>query len=526
MAARLLDTYAAPVSPLVADYLSEKETLKPFYQFSPTMQGLKKAAENRHFKKEHRAILVERLIAQANSVEECAQPILDNIKRLEEESVYTVTTGHQLCLYGGPMFFFYKILSAINLVERLSKEGVSAVPVYWMASEDHDFEEINHLFLEQKKIAWNAQQSGAVGPMHLNGIEEVQRVIQEYFKDDHRYGEVLKRLENIFSSERTLSSSIRELVQWVFGDYGVVVIDGDDPVLKSLFAPYVEMELKGQFSNKSVSQFTDDLESLGFSGQVSGRDINLFLLDDGYRERITLTDDGYATADGEHNYSSEELLKLLEKSPERFSPNVILRPLYQEVILPNIAYIGGPGEASYWLQLKGVFDHVEVAMPVVLLRDMFLISNDAVEKKRQQLNIDYKALKQNSDDLLTELVRNEGSHEYIADKALDALDETLSTMIDEIAQFDKGLVESANAERTRILNRIQVLRKKLLRSDKTQNAIIKQRLEYILNWSYPHADPQERVHNWMVHFHDPKAVNALLEYCDPLSAQVKVVIND
>lgn len=509
---------------LIERYLAGDASLDAFYSVVPSLQGLMEAAKSRKLPKEERRILVEVLTEQAESSHYTSPKTRTNIQRLAHEEVYTVVTGHQLCIYGGPMFFPYKILSAIRLAMDLEKNGVKTVPVYWMASEDHDFEEANHIFIGSEKVVWNRDSGGAVGPMLLQGVEAFQAELREIFKDDPFKLATLDTLAEIYTPNRTLAEATRDLVHWMFGSLGIVVIDAADARLKAIFAPIVQRELTEGFSSDAVASNTAMLHESGYQGQITPRDINLFWMEEGVRERIVRSEKGFATADATKHWTSEELFKLSASSPESFSPNVALRPLYQECILPNLGYIGGPGELSYWLQLKGVFDAVDVFFPGLVLRDMAVLIDDKAQKRMQQLDLSASDVYGDREAILKAIVRKEGSHEYIVGDKAQVLKEQLSQIAAELALFDATLGESARAEQKRILKRMEVLQKKVLRADKRRHDVSARRLAEFLEATFPNAVPQERVHHWLMYTNEETRtafLSGLIDSFNPLDPQLK-----
>lgn len=518
-----VDSIIPKLPKLVQDYLDRNDSLLDYTQFSPDIAGLKAAYENRIDQNIDRSVLIEVLREQTKSSSYSNGVSESQIEQLSKLETVTVTTGHQLCVYGGPLFFFYKIVSTIKLAQMLNEHGISAVPIYWMASEDHDFEEINHVFIGDTKSTWETEQSGAVGPMMLQGLDDVKKEIQACFKDDFRYTESLEIMESIFDSKKSLSNAIRDFVYWVFADSGVLVLDADDPKLKRQFAPYIQKELVDQFSQSELTKTTQKLESIGYRGQVAGREINLFWLETGFRDRIVQAQNGFATSDGSKSWSNGDLLSLLESNPEHFSPNVILRPLYQEVILPNIAYIGGPGETSYWLQLGDVFRVAECPMPVILLRDMFSLVSSQAMKKLDQLGISLDDIFKDRESKVTELIREIGSNEHLVSEKRAEMDQILKALIEDLTKLDTTLGQSAETESTRILKRLMRLEKKVLRSDKQRNGVVAQRYDYISNELLPFGTPQERRMNWLNYFFEPSQVLDLLEYSNPIIPSLEMI---
>ena len=521
-----LDSFSPKLPSLVQDYLDGKKTVSHLFEKFPDYQTLIASHDQIKSRSLDRERLVQALLSQSNGSEYSTEITTSQINSLRGESVSTITTGHQLCIYGGPMFFFYKILSIISLSEKLKGDGKSCVPIYWMASEDHDFEEINHVFVNGDKVNWSTCQSGPVGRMHLKELDFFKQRLAEILKDDYRYDKPLQELDQIFGAEKTLSEAIRDFVYWIFADSGVVVIDADDKALKSLFVPYLTQELEYAFSQGTIEVNNKRLSALGYSTQVAGREINLFWMKDGYRERINKTEFGFETADGLNQWAKKELLALVKTNPDCFSPNVILRPIYQEVILPNLAYVGGPGEISYWLQLKGVFDSVNVQMPMVLLRDMFSVVDSLAIKKKKQLDVDWVDLYENQDELVKRLLRKDGSHEIIVAKRQEMLQLSFMEMIDELSHFDESLRQNAEAEMMRLNNKLEALKKKVLRSEKMKNEVLVARVNHLYEHAFPNGSPQERILNGLCLWPNPNSILELLPYCNPFEAKIKVVEQD
>src|SRR5690606_17884950 len=263
------------------------------------------------------------------------------------------------------------------------------VPVYWMATEDHDFEEINHFLLHEKKIVWNKPSGGAVGEFDTDGLNEVLKVLSTELGIS-TYAQYLKDLfEKAYLKHLNLADATRFLVNELFSDYGLVILDGNDKKLKKLFAPYVRQELQNQVSFTKVSE---TLNNFPYPAQVNPREINLFYLDKNLRERIIKENDTYLINNTNLKFSETELLDILQSHPEKFSPNVIMRPLYQEVILPNLCYVGGGGELAYWLELKAFFDEVKVAFPMLLLRNSVVLVSEKQNRKREKLKLSFADL--------------------------------------------------------------------------------------------------------------------------------------
>lgn len=482
---------------LVQDYFDQTDSTRDLYAHNPTLEGVIKAAELRKANQIDRNGLTEVLLEQAQNSAYASQVALSQIELLKSEGVFTVTTGHQCCLYGGPMYFLYKIASTIKLSRMLADKGVKTVPVFWMATEDHDFEEVNHVFIQGQKVEWDSQQSGAVGRMSLTNMDAFKHELATVLEHDPLKRETLEVVNKIYSQDKTLGEATRDLVYWFFAEEGIVVLDADDARLKQALLPVIKQELSTSDSKRIIDATNERIDKLEYKVQVTPREINLFYLLDGYRDRIVRTELGFATSDNSYAWTESEMKAEVDEYPERFSPNVILRPVYQELILPNLAYIGGPGELSYWLQLKANFDFHQVFFPTLLLRDMAMIVTDKSMKKMEQLDIGFDQILQNRDQLFVSLVRKAGTHEDLLDKQIEANVVLMSDLIDKLVEIDPNLALSAQTERARIQNRLVALKKKVLRSDKKKHAIIAQRIDAVLAQIMPLNTPQERIDNWM-----------------------------
>ena len=390
-------------SELICDYLDEKKELKPFYNRFPKLKNFKAQIEEKkaNFPKGNRAILVQALKDQYTSFG-LTRATKTNIELLGKDTTFTVVTGHQLNLFTGPLYFLYKIVSTINLTQQLKKEypKYDFVPIYWMATEDHDFDEINYFNFKGKKVQWNRSSKGAVGKLSTEGLSKVLEVFSNELGNTENAEELKRLFEESYLKHQTLTEATRFLANALFGEKGLVIVDGDAAALKRLLVPYAKHDIFEQLPFKEVSETIEKLSAIseGYSIQVNPREINYFYLIEELRERIVEKDGRYYVNDTNLEFSKEELEEELRQHPERFSPNVIARPLYQEVVLPNLCYIGGGGELAYWLELKSYFDALKVTFPMLLLRNSaLLITKKQAEKvKRLDLNLEDLFLKQTS----------------------------------------------------------------------------------------------------------------------------------
>ena len=512
-------------SSVVLDYIGGKAQLKEFYRYSPNFNGFSEAIENRSFMGD-RSVLVQTLKKQYVSARPSAL-VQANIELLADEKTFTITTGHQLNIFTGPLYFIYKIVTAINLAKDLKKQfpDYNFIPVYWMATEDHDFEEINHVRVEDKMLTWNKDASGATGRLDTKDIIETLTAYKGYLGIG-KNGLMLSRLvEDAYTNNAKLSDATRELVDALFGEYGLVCIDADEIALKKQFAEIIYKDITEENSFNHINNSNGQLEELGYKVQVNPREINFFYMTDGLRERIVFEDDVYKVMHTDIGFNASELKKEVEEHPERFSPNVVMRPVYQEVILPNLAYIGGGAEVTYWLQLKASFDHYKVDFPVLMLRNSALIIDKRSEQKMEVLGLSYKQLFSDLETLKTNWIKSHVNLQL----TLNDEERAIRAVFDQIKlnayKIDKTLSQSADAAKTKALKLITALEQKMIRAEKRKHVTSFSQLESLKGKLFPNGVLQERVLNIAPMFvlYGDEFIGSLIDTFKPLDHQFTII---
>src|SRR5690554_7472074 len=456
-------------SKLICDYLDENTAIKPFYNRFPSLENFELQIEEKRktFTKAQRQLLAKRIMLQYgyNSM---SQATLSNIDLLKENNTFTITTGHQLNLFTGPLYFLCKIYSVINLCEQLKEKypNFHFTPIYWMATEDHDFEEINFFNLYNKKMEWKRESFGGVGELSTEGLENVKRQIQQVFGESNNGKALTSLFTEAYLKHDNLADATRYLANQLFHEQGLVIVDGNDPELKKCFIPYAERELKENLSYKEVTKTTKKLVAQGFAEQVHPREINLFYLQENLRERIIERDGTFYINDTDITFTKEEIIKKLHENPERFSPNALLRPLYEEVILPNLCYIGGGGELAYWFQLKEYFKEEKVPFPILLLRNSALIVTGKQEKKRENLGISRSELFLKQHELINRKVRKISNIDIDFSKQKQHLVEQFREMYKLAEQTDVTFLNAVKAQEVKQLKGLDHLEKRLLKAQK------------------------------------------------------------
>jgi bacillithiol synthase len=508
-------------------FLANDPQLAPFYSENPTIEGFKNLIARKKVSA-NRAILVDVLRNQYSNIKSPLHSSVEaNIQLLEKDNTFTLCTGHQLNLFTGPLYFVFKIVSAINLAKELKANfpEKNFVPVYWMATEDHDFAEINHTYIAGKKVSWENAVSGATGRIQTSGIEGAIREYQQVLGISENAELLSNLIQKAYTEHSNLSDATRFLVNALFEDYGLIILDADDKRLKSQFSSIISKDIIEQNSFKHINAANLKLADQGIEAQVNPREINFFYLKDGLRERIVFENDTYSVLNTDIHFSEEQLKQEIAEQPERFSPNVVMRPLYQELILPNLAYIGGGAEIIYWLQLKQNFDHYGIEFPILLLRNSAMFSPLNLESKLNRLNIKHKDIFKKLEILKKEWVLNHSEHR------LNLQDEwhELSSIFEKIKlrshKIDPSLSPSADAVKARLEHAIKNLERKLIKAEKKNLSDALSQIELIKTKLFPNGGLQERSENFGLFYvkHGKDFIKALIENFKPLDLKFTIL---
>jgi bacillithiol biosynthesis cysteine-adding enzyme BshC len=514
-------------SRLIIDYIRKNNSLKSFYTYEPDSSSFEQAIADRNKQPLDRVLLVEALKVQYEKAGiKGMHPV---IEKLKDENTFTVCTGHQLCLFTGPLYFIYKLISTINLSEALKKRypAFNFVPVYWMATEDHDFEEICSINLFNKTINWdNAHASGAVGRLESDSLSVLLSELKTILGDSADALKLAELFTKAYLNHSNLADATRYLVHELFGMYGLLIIDGDHQQLKKSFASVIEDDLFNNTNYRLVNQTIAELEKQQVKAQVNPRPVNCFYMVDHLRERIESDgNDTYSVVNTSITFTKETLLKELKAHPERFSPNVVLRPLYQQKILPNLAYVGGPGELAYWLEYKAMFDHHNIQFPVLVPRNFALLMDEKTEQQLAKAGFEIPDLFKDTEVLIKELVtRNTTSQLSLAEQQAK-----LSDVFKEIANvataIDSTLKASVEAEFQKASNSIKNIESKILRSEKQNQETGINQIKKIKERFFPKDVLQERYDNFIPYYlkYGDELITGLKAVFDPFAFQLLIL---
>lgn len=513
-------------SRIVLDYLADEPLLRPFYTHRPDAAGLAGALAERKQKPVNRQSLASALRSQYQHMNTSAR-VLENLALLEQEHTFTVCTAHQPNLFTGPLYFLYKILHAIRLAADLEQQhpGHRFVPVYYMGSEDADLDELNHFSIQGKRYSWQTAQKGAVGRMVIDQliapmINEVEGQLAPF-----PYGsDVVALLRRHFVPGTTIQQATFGLVNELFGQWGLVVLIPDSAALKALALPLFEQELFAPVSANIVASTSEQL-SQHYNAQAHPREINLFYLEGDSRERIVRTDQGFAVNNTGLQFTETELRTQLASHPERFSPNVILRGLFQETILPNIAFIGGGGELAYWLQLKDLFSYYAVPFPALVLRNSFLLVEQKWQQRISRLGFSINDCFQNTNELVNLLARREAQHPLTLNGKIEQAQALFEAIRQQAAEVDPTLSQHVAALKTTSLKKLQKLEQKMLRAEKRKHTDGHRQIAAFREHLFPKDGLQERVDSFLYYYavYGPQLLQQLYQHSEALAQHFTIL---
>lgn len=483
-------------SELVEDY-SQELVNKELYNRFPSTDNFLEQINEKSKQDLDRELLVSVLKKQNEGIN-LSKKSLFNIDSLSKKNTYTVTTGHQLCLFTGPLYFLYKIISTINLAEKLSKEfnEYNFVPIFWMASEDHDFNEINNVTINGNKFLWESDQQGPVGKFNTKGIINIIENISSIIGNTENNSSIINLLKKCYS-QNNFSEATRCLINEVFGKYGLVILDANDKNFKKKLLPIMKEDLVFQSLSPIIKNNTIQ-NSKKYKTQAYVRDFNFFKISNSSRERVLEV------------VSESEL----EDNPEKYSPNVLMRPLYQELILPNLCYIGGGAEISYWMQLKTVFKEQNIVFPILNLRNSVLWIEKRDYEKWKDLGFTLEDLFLSTEYLEKTYVQN--YFDINLSKEKKSLKKIFNNIFDRIK--DKALLPSIESSQITNIKSIENLEKKLIRFYKKKHEIELNHIRKIKSKLFQNNHLQERTDNIIPYYckYGEKFIETLKKELDPL----------
>jgi bacillithiol biosynthesis cysteine-adding enzyme BshC len=506
-------------------YQKEIEALSPFYKYPKTIESVKDVIKHKFFDEKKRNILCDALLEQYKKIN-TSSTVLKNIESLKSDNTFTVTTAHQPLLFCGPLYFMYKICSTINLSAQFKSKhpDYNFVPVYWMG-EDHDFEEINHLFLFGKKITWDDFQDGNVSNYNCKNLNKTIEELFELLGNGTYAIELKKIISECFNSAFSYGEAAFRFIDKLFSKFGLIVLRPEKRELKKTMIPIFEEELFKNSSYYIINDTVKKLESAGFPNQAHARLINLFYLTPGKRSRIEKINDLFIVRNTEIKFNAKELKKELQLHPEKFSPNVILRPLFQETVLPNIAFVGGGGEIAYWLERKSQFEHYKVPYPLIIRRNSAMHLDLSTISKIEKLGLDVKDLFVETNLLIKKYLLELKNLDLEFNSEKKEIEEIYRSIAMKTAESDKTMESAVYAQLQQAINAIEKLEAKLLKINKQKQETEINQLKKIQEKLYLPNQLQERNENFMSLYlkYGKGLLDFLVSNMDPFNSQFYIL---
>jgi len=514
-------------SQLMTDYLDNNKALAPFYTYSPGEPGIDAAIADRAKYPVNRQVLADTLEQQYSSLEK-TEAVANNINALRSDNTFTVCTAHQPNLLTGYLYFIYKIAHAIQLANKLNSKYPDKhfVPVYYMGSEDNDLDELGTFRYGGEKYVWDAAgQTGAVGRMDTKSLkpllDNLYRVMGPPGADTDELKELLTKA---YLSHNTIAKATQYLVNELFGRYGLIVLDPDDAAFKKEILQVLEDDLLNHTANPIVTKQAEKLAE-NYKSQAYPRDINIFYLHNQLRERIEREGDKWVVLNTDISWTKDALLKELHAHPERFSPNVILRGVFQEIILPDVAFIGGGAEVAYWLQLKELFAHYKVFYPVVLARQSVLLVEPDATRLMKQTNLSVEDVFKPLEQLTKEYIATHSEGNWQTEEERKGFEALMRQLKDKAISLDPTLEASAEAALAKMHKQLTVLEQKMLRAEKRNHDTELKRIQKLKAMLFPNGGLQERVENFISYYpqYGHGFIELLVKEVDMLKSEFLVI---
>jgi len=472
---------------ITLDYLDNSSRIKHVFPKHFKDLGIRKMSVDREK-------IVERLLSYNKSLG-APDEVIRNIEAIAHTETYAVITGQQPGIFSGPLYTIYKAMTTIIVCERLLDQGMSLVPIFWNASEDHDLREVDHIsiFKQNKPIQIDCKcdlEDVAFSHVNLNKPElgRILKIVNDNTPDSEFKESLLRKIDEIIDRSSNLGDFFSRFMLSLFGDLGLIMIEPD--YLREMMAPIFERLIREPTEcTQIIAQTSQRLNDLGYSSRIHKKSnlCNFFVLDD-LGERLNVTYDGRFRV-GDQTFSQKDLLELLDENPSKFSSNAVTRPVTQDYVLPTFAYVSGPNEIAYQAQLADVYDFLSVEMPLIFPRYGATIVEGKVSKVLGKYGIDILELSK-PETLLKRIVgeRLEGAFKGFEDKVARSMEE----VTDRVRSVDGNLVEPCSVAETRIFKAIEWMENKIVSELKKRDRVTRQQILKAYNNLFPNGGLQER----------------------------------
>lgn len=510
------------------DYQHSAAALRPFYRYDVNVDSFAEVIAARKQFATDRKVLVDTLAQQYSPLSN-TEKALANVNRLADEDTYTIITAHQPSLLTGPLYYIYKICSTIKLTQQLKAHypAYEFVPVFIIGGEDHDFEEIASLNFFNKTYTWATEQVGATGRMTLDGLSEVLSEVKDTFGTMPYAEQLTEIIDQAYEGSKTYGDFALRLTHSLFGQYGLVTANMDKKSYKELLLPHILRDIEEGISKESVELDQAKLTASGYKAQAHARQVNIFY-HHGDRHRVIDQPDGTYQIN-EKTLTKTELTQILTDHPENISPNVVLRPVFQELIFPNLAYIGGGGELAYWMERTTLFDRLGLPFPMLIRRDSLLLVDKRSHQTLEDANISIQQAFGREEQIINQYAQQLSSADIDLTEAKSILQKAYDSIIAISDQIDPHQSKSILADHARVAKGFDNIENKLLKAEKRKNETAINKVTRIKQKLFPGNDSlQERKDNFIPYYlkHGPEWIDAIIDQVAPLDLGFKVLVEE
>jgi bacillithiol synthase len=499
---------------LFLDYLHEYENVERFYGKNFRNAEQYPVLFERLSEKErpHRELIAQ-IIQNQYYRQKISKQTKQNIELLSSNKTIVIATGQQLGLFGGPLYTIYKIITAIKLCIHLKEnyDKFNFIPLFWLEGDDHDYEEVrNFSILNNENQLINLKYDdglleevnrGSIAELKFNqNLENVFSELSSALRETEFRPTILEFLKSNYSPNKTFLETFRELLIQLFDEYGLIVFNPVDPAVKRILVPIFEKEIT-QFQDHTsyLVERSAELEEV-YHAQVKVKPINLFFVEEKERLSIEPTDTGeYRLKNKRKKFSREDLLTQLDLAPEKFSPNVLLRPICQDYLFPTAFYVGGPGEISYFAQVSPLYKIYGIEEPVIYPRSSATIVEKGVKSILDKNNLSYVDIFTEEKDLIKKIVATSSdiNFENLFEKTTNEILSSLSSIDEKLVLIDKTLLDLSAKSKQRIEETLNTLKAKTLDAEKKKYDSTIRQVDKVRNVLYPNSNLQERELNWI-----------------------------
>jgi bacillithiol biosynthesis cysteine-adding enzyme BshC len=490
-------------------YVDSSADVLPFFRHPPTLEGIHLAVDDARLRPFPRRELAEILRSQ-NQRFGGGHPVRQAIEELEKPDSVAILTGQQVGLFAGPLLTIYKALTALRLSDDLRRDGINAVPIFWLASDDHDLAEIARMaapgpgfetrMLDVREFLFGttAVPPHPVGTIRLPGT--IRQLVQTYCgsQPESAWGrEFLAQLAECYAPGTTFAEAFGRLMALIFQGRGLILFDPRDSGAKRLSAPVLGSALqeatglRAQLADRSRA-----LQQSGMAAQVAvlPHSTLVFLEDEGGRRLLVTKELGFTLRDTGRMFFLDELLELTRSAPERFSPNVLLRPVVQDHLFPTVAYVGGPAEVSYFAQIEPLYQFYGRPMPVIWPRSSYTILDAGICATLDNLGLQLEDCFHGERHLLHTILKNRPAPFSDVLNGLGSyLDGSIARVTPNLVSTEPTLGPAADMVRRKLLHRIGSLQTKFLHFELRRDSALRQTVSQLLANCYPNGSLQERV---------------------------------